>query len=574
MLTLQQLREKLFNIDGKGYKAYKNIAGQYQGENFKLYIDYVQGDPFASPSRVRLCVAQQTALFPVDSYSTRIRNTALTDFLNRQAVKAIEKSAKGSRGTGKSGMIAVDKPGQQILSRTAVAINNDFVELRASIGLPARGRRVLGKQAAAMFLDELPQIIDNCLLYNSLPQHSLWEHIYSVEDQEHLRASLADKGLVAFVGNGSILPRKSGVSDRPLSIDKAVSFKSPALLEITLELPHAGKVTGMGFTNGVTLITGGGYHGKSTLLQAIQKGIYNHIPGDGREKVVSLPSAVKIRAEDGRRVERVDISPFINNLPYGLNTKNFSSEDASGSTSQAANIMEALEIQSELLLLDEDTSATNFMIRDVRMQQLVTKNKEPITPFIDKVRLLVNQLEVSTVLVVGGSGDYLDVADTVIMMDEYYPLDVTRTAKDIAARIKTGRNDEGGTVFGSIPSRIVDAKSINPQKGKKRKISARGVTSLQFGVYTIDLSQVEQLVDISQTQAIGDIIVYMSKNYLNGTTLAKALERVYQDIERYGLDIISPFYGQHPGDYALPRLYEVAAAINRLRSLRIRGGTL
>ncbi len=570
MQTLEQLRKKLLAIDGKGYKAYKGIAGEYRGGNFTLYIDYVQGDPFASPSRVRLRVAQDIAGFPEGAYNPKIRNTALCDFLNRQILKTIQKLAKGSRGTGKSGMVSVDKPGQQVLERTAVVINSSYVEARVSIGLPARGRRILGKQAVAMFLDELPRIVQQAMLFESLPSRTLWEHIYSVEDQEYLRDQLESHGLVAFIGNDSILPRESGISDRPLDPGKAVPFTSPKTLEVTFVLPNSGQIAGMGILRGVTVITGGGFHGKSTLLQAVQKGVYNHIPGDGRERVVSLPSAVKIRAEDGRRVEKVDISPFINNLPYGLDTRNFSSEDASGSTSQAANIMEALETHCKLLLLDEDTSATNFMIRDVRMQHLVTKEKEPITPFIDKVRQLSEFMGVSTILVIGGSGDYLDVADTVIMMDEYRPFDVTHKAKDIAARVKTGRADEGGTEFGAIPNRVPDGKSFNPQKGGKTKITARAIHSLQFGTHTIDLTQIEQLVDTSQTRAIGDIIYYTAQKYFRDRPLCRALEMTFQDIERQGLDVISPFFEQHPGNYALPRLQEVAAAVNRLRSLKIK----
>lgn len=570
MQTLEHLRKSLMSIDGKSYKAYKGISGSYQGPDFILYIDYVQGDPFASPSRVRVRVSQDAARFPGEAYETKPRRVALEDFINRQLVKAIRKFAKGNRGSGKSGLISVDQPGQQVLERTAVVVNGDFVEARISIGLPAKGRRVLGQQAVVMLTEELPAIVKNTLFYQSLPQDALWEHVHSVEDQEYLRQQLEKHDLVAFIANGAILPRESGISDRPLDKNKAVPFESPKSLEVSFTLPNNGEVTGMGIPKGVTLIVGGGYHGKSTLLQAIQKGIYNHIPGDGRERVVTVPSAVKIRAEDGRRVEKVDISPFINNLPYGQDTTEFSSEDASGSTSQAANIMEALEMKSKLLLLDEDTSATNFMIRDVRMQRLVAKDKEPITPFIDKVRQLSEKMDVSTIMVIGGSGDYFDVADNVIMLDEYHVHDVTEQAKSIADSLKTGRSKEGGASFGSIPRRIPQKESFNPQKGKKNKIVARGTSSLQFGRYTIDLSQVEQLVDISQTQAVGDIIYYTARKYFDGKSLYEALQLTYGDIEEKGLDVISPFYGQHPGNYALPRPYEVAAAINRLRSLKVK----
>ena len=99
----------------------------------------------------------------------------------------------------------------------------------------------------------------------------------------------------------------------------------------------------MGIRKGITLIVGGGYHGKSTLLKALEAGVYNHIAGDGREFVITDDTAFKLRAEDGRSITGVDISPFIKNLPNKKDTVHFSTEDASGSTSQAANLMEALE---------------------------------------------------------------------------------------------------------------------------------------------------------------------------------------------------------------------------------------
>ena len=210
-------------------------------------------------------------------------------------------------------------------------------------------------------------------------------------------------------------------------------------MEVELPTIHHGLIKGMGLPKGVSLIVGGGYHGKSTLLKAIEKGVYNHIRGDGREWVISSNNTVKIRAEDGRRIEKVDIKYFIDNLPGGEDTRQFSSVNASGSTSQAANIMEAIEIGSDLLLMDEDTSATNFMIRDAKMQALVAKEKEPITPFIDRIRSLYEKHEISTILVIGGAGDYLDVADQVVMLDAYQVYDVSARAKEVAKSIESNR---------------------------------------------------------------------------------------------------------------------------------------
>lgn len=571
MKGIRELQETLWRIDGRGYKAYKDIGGTWDMGDFILYIDKVQGDPFASPSMLRARVDQNRAGFPAELFSTRTRRIALEDYLTRAFADAISRIAKGNRGTGKSGMIAIDRPGQEVLERTSMVVTRNYVEARFVVGLPARGRRILAQQAVAMLCEEVPEIVSKSLFYASLNGRAIKQHVELAEDQEAIRGQLQERGLISFIANGSILPRESGVSDRPMPREKAILFQSPLDLEVEFEVPNAGKVKGMGIKRGVTLIVGGGYHGKSTVLRAIERGVYNHIRGDGREFVITDSNAVKIRAEDGRRIEKVDISPFINNLPFGQDTRSFSTEDASGSTSQAANIIEALEMGASCLLVDEDTSATNFMIRDVRMQELVAKEKEPITPFIDKVRQLYDDLGVSTIIVVGGSGDYFDVADTVIMMDEYRPRHVTSEAQAIARKFATQRQPEGGEGFGRITARIPLKNSFDPTKGPKGKvkIGGRGVDEIRFGRHDIDLQYVEQIVDNSQTAAIGDLIYYAARRHVDGRhTLREVIELAMADVAREGLEVISPFRG-HPGDYAMPRKFEVAAAINRLRTLRV-----
>ncbi len=568
MQNRTQLENVLRRIDGRGYKAYKDIQGSYDFGNFILHIDHVQGDPFASPSRIRVVVPQKVAGFPQELYSSKPRKKGLEDFLTRQISKNIARIVKGNRGTGKSGQISVISVGQEILNRTSVLVTNSSVEARMTMGLPARGRTVLAGQAMEMFFGELPRLVEQSLIYRNLDNAALLKHVNLAEDQWVLRNKIKEMGLVAFIANGSILPRRSGVDDRPMERG-AVPFKSPPELEVMVELPHAGKVWGMGIPKGITLIVGGGYHGKSTLLHAIERGVYDHIPGDGRELVVTVEDAVKIRAEDGRRVEKVDISPFINNLPNGESTKAFSTENASGSTSQAANIMEALEIGTSLLLIDEDTSATNFMIRDARMQKLVHKDSEPITPFIDRVEDLYEQLGVSTIIVVGGSGDYFDVAHRVIMMEQYVPKDVTAKAKAIAQEYKTDRKKEVGGQPIRVTHRIPIPHSLS-LTGRKKKIKSRGLDNIQYGHTNLILDDVEQLVDVNQTRAIGDIIRYAMENYMDGkTTLKEIIQKVQRDIEEKGLDVIAPFEGLHPGDYAQPRPQEIGAAINRLRILRV-----
>ena len=442
------------------------------------------------------------------------------------------------------------------------------VEARFTVGLPAQGRRVLGRRACRLLLEDVPHIITSSLPANSHPASELWRHAAANEDADALRAMLAGQGLIAFVSDGAILPRASGVDDRPLRADSVVPFRSPDSLKVAFTLPHAGAVTGMGIPAGVTLIVGGGYHGKSTLLRAIERGVYNHRPDDGRQLAVSAADLVKIRAEDGRAVSGVDISSFIGELPLGQSTRRFSSRNASGSTSQAAAIVEALEAGAAGLLVDEDTAATNFMIRDARMQALVPKEREPITPFIDRVRRLHAQFGVSAVLVIGGSGDYLDVADTVIAMESFRPHDVTACARAVAAAHPTGRIAEETGPFTIDLRRRPRPGSVDPSRGRRAvSVKIRDAQTVQFGSETLDLSAVEQIVRWAQTRAIGAALDYARRTYIDGRrSIAEILDLVLSDIERDGLDVLD---SRRIGEFARFRRHELAAALNRLRTLKI-----
>ncbi len=569
------LRSALLRLDGASYKAYKDIRGNYQFPDFTLIIDYIQGDPFASPSKFRVKVPQSVAQFPKQLYKSGSREIALRDYLTRQ-FHHVASQISFRRGTGKSGLIAITQGlargetaplKQEVLARTSAFIDDNDLEVRFVVGLPARGRRILGRQAAEMLCEDIPNIVEQALYYDALDHRAIQEQVETVEDADWIRQQLSSKNLTAFVPNGAILPRRSGVDNRPLT-ENAIAFQSPPSLEVAFNCPNRGTIKGMGIPEGITLIVGGGYHGKSTLLQAVELGVYNQIPGDGRELVVTNPNAVKIRAEDGRSIAGVNISPFINHLPGGKSTTNFSTTNASGSTSQAANIIEALEANAQLLLVDEDTSATNFTIRDRRMQILIAKEKEPITPFIDKVRQLYKDYGVSTILVMGGSGDYFEVADTVIAMDNYQPYDVTERAKAIAKDYPSNRNTEGGTAFGEITPRVPVNSSIDPSTHKRSvKLKVRELDDIAFGTEDIDLAAVSQIVDAAQLRAIAYALVYAKDHYLDRqTTIPEILDLVMRDLTEQGLDILTDFT---QGDLALFRRFEFAAALNRLRTLKI-----
>lgn len=562
MKNLNDLKKQLYSIDGKGYKSYKMLEGQYDFNKYVLSIDHVQGDPFAAPSRVRIIMNQKVSQIPRELFDKDYKRIAVQDFLTRLFFKNINIYGKRVFGSGKSGLISISRCPQEILDRTSVIINEKEVEVRIEVGFPARGRSVLARELEKILYDFLPEIVDNSLVYNNINKKRLIDRVKLVEDQVYIREELSQKGLVAFVANGSILPRESGVSTRPLVDGK--KFESPKSLEVSFNTPNKGIITGMGIKKGVSLIVGGGYHGKSTLLRALELGVYNHIEGDGREFVITDDTALKVRAEDGRVIHKNDISLFINNLPNGKDTKVFSSENASGSTSQAANIVEGIESGTKLFLIDEDTSATNFMIRDDVMQRLVAKEKEPITPFIEVVKGLYDEKGISTIIVVGSSGDYFDIADTVIQMDSYEPKDVTEMAKELSSgKILERINNNELNVEVNF-KRTIKKGSI--EKGPKGvKIKTLGIDGLDINKEKIDLRAVEQIVDAEQVTAIGHIMKYAEDRVINNNmTLEEITDVVISNIKKNGLISVG-----NSGNLAMPRKQEIMATFNRYRKLRV-----
>lgn len=567
MRDLNYLRKEIDSINGKGYKAYKSLEGEYDFNDYILHIDHVQGDPFAAPSRIRVTMKSNINKIPRELFNENHKRIAVQDFITRLFYQNINKYGDRVMGSGKSGMISISKCPQEILDRTSVIIDENKIEARFEVGFPARGRSVLSRELQKILYDFLPKIVNNSLKYENIDKNKLQRRVNLVCDQEFIRKELKERGLVAFIGNGSILPRESGVSTKPLK--SAKKFISPKELEIEMNLPHKGLIKGLGIKKGITLIVGGGYHGKSTLLNALEVGVYNHIEGDGREYVIADSTSMKVRAEDGRSIMKDDISLFINNLPNGKDTKKFISENASGSTSQAANIAEAIESNTNLLLIDEDTSATNFMIRDDVMQSLVSNEEEPITPFIELVRAIYEEKDISTIIVVGSSGEYFDIADTVIQMDNYEPKDVTLKAKELST----------GAILNRIKNRDIkvnidfDRKLLKGsiEKGPKGvKIKTLGIDGLSINKEDINLRSVEQIVDREQVTSIGNMMKWAEDKIINNNlTLIEVADRILEEAKEKGLIQMSGIKGGS-GSLALPRKQEIMAAFNRYRKLRIK----
>lgn len=573
--TAQDLRVRLRAIDRRGYPAYRDIRGAWAFPDYVLSIDHVQGDPFAAPSSVSVHVPAKAAGFPADLLAdparplTRRNSVAVADWLLDGFQRALARNSRQVRGSGKSGELSCTRPGEEVLERTACHFDPaGNLTVRFHVGFPAQGRTVLAGALEEILFDVVPGCVEDCLLYRSLPAGDLRAVADLAEDQTSLRDQMAKRGLVAFVADGAILPRASGVSQRPLQ--EAVPFRSPEEDRVAFDLPHAGRVTGMGIGPGITLVIGGGYHGKSTLLEALERGVYDHVAGDGRELVMADPTTTKVRAEDGRAIWGADISPFIHDLPSGADTRRFSSENASGSTSQAASVVEAVEAGARVLLMDEDTCATNFMVRDDLMARVVAQADEPIVPYSRTMRGLFEACGVSTILVAGSSGAFFSEADRVIQMDRYQPRDVTARVRQVLAEEGEGSRATGDGVAlprwdFSVRTPRADRHALEGPRGRA-KHRGLGTDGLSINRETVDLRALAQVVDGEQTELLSCLVLEACSRMDGRTSLQEIVAGLMARLREEGpTAVCGPAV---PGNLAEVRPQELFAALDRCRFVR------
>ena len=607
--TLNELTSHLHAIDGRSYAAYKAIVGRYRSPlGWVLYIDRIQPDPYAPPTAIRVVLplaltgadARLTGtdahLTETDSHLTGANETlteankpltGTNEHLTASPTRAValrDYLARTLRELLKGQAISIAPAGQEILERSSVNLHetwqDDFstpafnapgpyLELRLRWSLPAFGREIAGRQAARNLNLDLARAVAGLDLRESELGAEAWKHCQVAEDHAALQEILVERGWVAFLADGANLARRSGVSQLPL--EGGIPLTAPETLAQTVQLPHAGAVRGTAIPAGVTVIAGGGYHGKSTLLNAIARGIYPHIPGDGRELVATVPEAMAVRAADGRAVTGVDLRPFISHLPgRDADPAQFTTANASGSTSQAASIMESLELWGQsaqaALLLDEDTCATNLLIRDQRMRALVSSEREPITPLVDRIRALHRERGISTLIVMGGSGDYLDVADQVLIMDSYRLVDATAQARQVC--------DSQPRMDTSLPDFPLPAQRLPQRPEAKRRGPSRtralGTQRLVLDRHEVDVADVSGLVDEGQALAVAWALRALLERHFDGrTSLSQALAQVAKRLDDVGLDALGE---AHPAFLVRPRLVDVGAAVNRLRSLQVNPG--
>lgn len=561
------LKNKLESIHRKSYPAYKSLRGSYTFGDFVLSIDHVQGDPFAAPSSLHVELPLKKAGFPEKYLEKRHTKTALEDLILRSFSKALDQYSFKAKGSGKSGLISTSRPGPEIMRRTAVEFNNIALLVRFEVGFPANGRTINAQELEKILLEFLPQIVKTCLFYQFWEKAKIQACYELAENQQRIREVLEERKLVAFCANGSILPRKSGVSSQPLK--DAIEFQSPESMEISIDLPFGNSIRGMGIPEGVTLIIGGGYHGKSTLLQALEQGVYNHVKGDGREYVITRADALKLRAEDGRAVSHLDLSLFIHDLPNGKDTHCFSTEDASGSTSQAAGVLEGMEAETSCFLIDEDTSATNFLVRDAFMQRVVSGDQEPITPFIARVRDLYEKVGISTILVAGSSGAFFHVADTIIQMDAYRPKDVKMSVEALLPEYPPADLCSNAEPF-TLPTEkrmfVMERKIKRHGRGEREeriKTKVMGTDGFSIEHNIVDLRCVEQLIDAEQTAALAAILKHIVKKGSICMEMQELVAEINTLLKKKGMAAFVE--GALSCGYAYPRKEEIYLMLNRFR---------
>jgi len=537
---MRELHQRFIKMHGKPYGVYKSLMGQFFNfGDFTLKFTHIQGDPHAQPSRIMLSAKMSLLGFPEELHCNREKEIALSDFLLRQFTETTEN-------------ISIVKAHSQIMQRNSLYIENGIVRILVSVNLPGESRRIEGEKASELLVGTLSDWVTAAMYWNNLDKEKCENHIACLSNRNFLQAQLAKKNLVAFVPNEAILPRESGTSEAPLQ--NAIPFVSPPELSVNLNLQCGKSIAGMGIPKGVTIIAGGGFHGKSTLLHALEEAVYPHIPGDGRELIVIDESAVPVKTEEGRVVNGTNISSLVRELPLKGSTETFTTKNASGATSQAANLLEALSLGVSTILIDEDASAVNFLIRDLRMRELINAGREPLIPLTDRIREFADS-GINFIIVAGACGDYLSLADTVIAFTEYKAECLTERAKNITA------GATGATHCGSaLPKQIRKANTeifqegLKPNSAIEKNVKIRAVAGqISIGKLKSDLRKFPTFCHQELQRGIAEILYDFIKENKNGN-LKESLELFCEKLPP-----------NETSDLALPRTIELGGAFLRIQ---------
>jgi len=566
---MKALYQKIRSLNGKNYGLYKSLADKpWDFGDFALEFLHVQGDPYAPASRVLIKANLSMLGYAGEWGGTFERRLALSDFLYRKLGRLVQE-----RYPGKDAAVIFDTAGPEMLVRNSLWIDNGELRACLQVKLPGDGRKIQAELAAEILTMVLPDLVSAGLYYSKSDEVFLQEHYRVLAERKEILSQLDARGLCAFVPDGAVLPRASGLSEMPL--EGAVPFVAPEEMAVTLNV--CGRdIRGMGIPKGITVITGGAFHGKSTLLQALTRSVYPHIPGDGREGIVIDESALRVGVEDGRSVRGTDLSHFVRDLPGGVSTKDFNTLSASGSTSEAANLLEAMEAGSRTFLIDEDSSAVNFLIRDVRVRKLLGDDREPLIPLTDRIREISAQ-GYSFILVAGACGDYLDLADNIVIMAnykaecaEFTPMSSWKTEGLIGSTESAEVQQPRPFVAYMQPLQ----KSVRPTSSVERQVKVKlaGDTLLQIGFLVSDTSRLNTLVDRQQRFGAGFVLLNLLQNAASnaesgdssnaGDSVAETIQKLYEKIQNVGFRNLPQGMSR---EMSLPRVVDIACVAFRLR---------
>ena len=564
----------LTELDGQPYTEYQQLVGDFDFARYVIKcsaVDFDVEDAIEPVFTVR--VPQTIAELPEYLFDSPVRRTAMEDLLLRRMAGNIDRIANYDHNGVARRHIRISEPNQKILPRNALLLTKEYIEVRFVITMPIQhiivdGEPMVsidGAMAQQIFFEDLPEIIGNSLLYCNIDIAAADEHVNNMEDADRLRQHLGASGSVCFVADGALVTRIDG-QDAP-DYERLSPVEIDETLVEEVEVPHGGAIRGLAIPNGLTLILGESNSGRVDIMDAIAQGIYNHVPGDGREHVVTVADAVNIRSEVGRSIQQVDISPFASSLADGGNPAAYSAKSAGSFTSQAASTVEALEAGARVLLFDEHSSSSTFLSSDTRVSSLLGESSR--NTMAARARQMVDELGIS--MIVAGSSliaEFIPIADKVLKVENFCVSDITEQAK--ALDIVPSTPADGSVNLSSMLSRSRWAmpSSIDPSIGREDLvIETEDADFLQFGRSIVDLDAIRQIADADQARAIGFVLYYAKLRYMDeGYPLREILDLVDRDLSNEGLNTL---VRDVRGDLARPRRYEVAAALNRLPAFRV-----
>jgi len=565
MIDKKEFYEMLISLDGEPLTEYARLSGDIDFTRYVVKILPGKNNMDRTWTPMTIRVPQVIAGFPPELLSSPIRHTALEDYLTRQLARIITQRASFDGQGVALQHLAVAAPERKILPRTSISINDEYIEARMKVRLPRRGGSIPSDELEAIFFDELPNVVTEALLHCNLVEEEVVEFLDAMEDAVTIRQSLPAMGLIGFVGQHSAL---SDADESGTLLSRAECVVVDDVLLTQFDTPHRGLIQGLGVQEGITLILGNVYSGRTEFMRMLADGIYNHIPGEGRDTVVTAPDAVYICAEPGRSVQKVNLAAFVSGVPQEQ-ARAFSTDCASAFESQAAATAEALEIGARVLMYDEADSSGGFLSGDQRINALLAEGEVGTVPLAERARQIVDELGVSIIVAgAGGVSDFIPIADRILKIEDGCISDVTREVQAMgfeeSLRVKPSADVKA---MGESRRWVIPA-GIDPSFGiDDFYISAEDLSTLEFGRYVIDLSAVRQLADIYQTETIGQILYYLKLRYMDEShPVMKIFDFIDEDLNNEGLECLSR---ELNGELARPRRYEIAAALNRLRSLRI-----